>query len=491
MTSTTQVETLQPGHFDPERHYYPRALNASLHPLVASFLRMSTARMVSRYCHLHPSTDRATLEEVLGTAPKHLHWSGSDVFNVSTEAGVKLKYIVETNSCPSGQKSFPPSDDAEEGGYRRLIERTFLPLIRKRLRKHPEDELIVLFDKNAMEASGYAQVIANTTERPVHLVPCLRSDPERFLEVRDRELYVKVADETRRVACAFRYVTQRPWTRLPIDLRTPVLNPIVACLAGGRNKITGSKAYELFNAAFRERGLEIRTPESFLNVRKAEVPLLFQRLGGRAVVKVPYLNAGQGIYTIVDQAELDAFMEKDHPYDAFIVQQLVGNFPWSSSSSHGKVFHIGTVPDKQERVYVFDMRMMVSWQDHEYRPVAMYARRARLPVTSAPPEGSDSWTVLGTNLSKRVTDEQWDTEPSRLLMMDRKDFQQLGLGLDDLIDAYIQAVMANRAIDDLAQQLKKRGGGLKRDLFRSLVDDAELLSEIREDAPAPSKGSTP
>jgi len=36
--------------------------------------------------------------EILTTAPRYLHWSGSDVLNVSNEQGVKLKMIVETNS---------------------------------------------------------------------------------------------------------------------------------------------------------------------------------------------------------------------------------------------------------------------------------------------------------------------------------------------------------------------------------------------------------
>jgi len=95
--------------------------------------------------------------------------------------------------------------------------------------------------------------------------------------------------------------------------------------------------------------------------------------------------------------------------------------------------------------------------------------------------GVQSWGVLGTNLSKKVGDEQWETEPKRLLMMDRKDFDRLGLGIDDLIESFMQAVMANRAIDDLARKLVKRGGGFRSDLFRSLNNDEALLREIRED----------
>ena len=476
------VEIFQPNEFEAERHFYPRAQNAQIHPLVASFFRMAPERLLSRYCHLHPHADRETLRGILTTAPRFLRWSGSDVFNVSTETGVKQKLIVETNSCPSGQKSFPLLDDhKEEGGYWRLIERTFLPLVAKTLKKAPEDGVVaVLYDKNPMESSGYASVLATQTERPVALIPCRRSDPFAHLALRGPHLFAKLDGEEVPIVCGFRYVTQQPWTRLPFNLKTPVLNPVVACLAGGRNKTSAAKAYEMFNGRFRSAGLEILTPESFTNVRKEEVPLLVAQLGGKAVVKVPYLNAGQGIHTIVDDEELARFMAAESPYDEFIVQQLVGNFRWSSTSSRGKAFNIGTVPDKKERIYAFDLRMMVSWQETHFAPVAMYARRAPLPMTAELEADAPSWMVLGTNLSKKVGDEQWETEPSRLLMMDRRDYSKLGLGLDDLIEAFVQAVLATRAIDDLAQRLVKRGGGFRESLFRSLNNDARLLAEVAQ-----------
>jgi hypothetical protein len=43
--------------------------------------------------------------------------------------------------------------------------------------------------------------------------------------------------------------------------------------------------------------------------------------------------------------------------------------------------------------------------------------------------------MLGTNLSVKKDSGEWDTEANRLLLMDRKDFNRLGLGVDDLIDA--------------------------------------------------------
>ena len=59
---------------------------------------------------------------------------------------------------------------------------------------------------------------------------------------------------------ALRYVTQRPWDRIPLDTRTIILNPIVACLAGGRNKSVAAKAYADLNTDLACSGLQIKTP---------------------------------------------------------------------------------------------------------------------------------------------------------------------------------------------------------------------------------------
>ena len=174
-------------------------------------------------------------------------------------------------------------------------------------------------------------------------------------------------------------------------------------------------------------------------------------------------------------------MEQDFPYTEFIVQQLVGNFQWSSVSSKGRYYNIGTVPNKKNEIFAFDMRMMISWQDSHYAPVAMYARRAMVPMTRELPPGSKSWEILGTNLSQQVSNGVWDTDSKRLLMMDRRDFSKLGLGLDDLIEAFFQSLMANRAIDDMAKRLVKRGGSLNREFLMSICNDQDLLDEIRVD----------
>ena len=60
---------------------------------------------------------------------------------------------------------------------------------------------------------------------------------------------------------------------------------------------------------------------------------------------------------------------------------------------------------------------------------------------------------LGTNLSVLTGDLTWSTESERLVMCDARDFQVLGLGLDDLIDAFVQSCLAVTAIDEQAQAI--------------------------------------
>jgi hypothetical protein len=57
-------------------------------------------------------------------------------------------------------------------------------------------------------------------------------------------------------------------------------------LAGGRNKLVASKAYEFYNGELEGTGLHINTPETIHDLSKAEIPLWVNSFGGHAVVKV-------------------------------------------------------------------------------------------------------------------------------------------------------------------------------------------------------------
>jgi hypothetical protein len=470
---------IDPGTFEPESHFYPRALNAQIHPLVRFFLSLGNGRIAERYCHLHPEAEPEAVRRILARKPSYFRWGGADLFHATTDRGVRRIVVIETNSCPSGQKSMPITQEAQEQrGYQVLLQQAFFPILRRR--SLPKGGLAVLYDKNYMEASGYAAAIADLWEEPVHLVPFYDEDPARparFTESGVLEVCTE-GNMWHPIRAAFRYVTQRPWNRIPPLSRTAMFNPVICCLAGGRNKMLAAKAYDLFNAEMKPHGLAIRAPETIWNVAKDEIPLWVQRMGGIAVVKVPYSNAGQGVYTITHRKELDAFMAAEYPYDRFIVQALIGNSGWSSQGAAGRFYHVGTVPDRKEHIYVSDLRCMVGAGPEGFFPVAIYARRARKPLAARIDETTVSWDMLGTNLSIRRPDGGWNSDRSRLLLMDSLDFNRLGLGLDDLIEGYIQTVLAVSAIDRMATALVNQKGRFRKRLFRSLNPDPALMKEL-------------
>lgn len=477
MTEPRASVCVPPGSFEPEKHFYPRVLNAQIHPMVRFFFGLGNERIAARYCHLHPLVEIEAVREALTHVTAHFRWGGSDLFHAADERGGRRMYVIETNSCPSGQKSTPRLDEMQEqGGYRRLLEEAFLPLLRRR--GIPQGVLAVLWDKNPVETSGYAAVLADLTGEDVWFVPCHADEEAPWMRVNERRM-IEIrtpAGEWLEARAVFRYVTQRPWTRIPPLTRTLVFNPVVVCLAGGRNKMLAAKAYDFHNARIADARLRIECPETIWDVSLGEIPLWVERMGGCAVVKNPYSNAGQGVWTITSPSELDALMETEQRYDQFIVQQLIGNVGWSSRSRRGAIYHVGTVPNKKNELFAADLRFMVGCGPAGFFPVAVYARRARECMGMPPPK--DSWAVLGTNLSVVLPDGTWVTESERLVLMDARDFNRLGLGLDDLIDAYVQTILSVTAIDSMAQRLITTKGRFSKKLFGSLNPDDALLAEI-------------
>lgn len=477
----TNNRVIYPDSFEAHKHWYPKALNATIHPMINFFLNLSQDRIITRYCHMHPTVDKKKLSEVLNHQAKYFLWAGADLLNVTSASGKRQMVVIENNSCPSGQKSMPLIDDNDEqGSYRLMVERTFKPSLRN-LRNKIKGGLAVIYDKNPMEVSGYAEVIADVMNEPVHYVSFHNDEKEPMAKFVDGVLYVLSNEEWIPIRAAFRYVTQKPWNRIPVNCKTKILNPTIACLAGGRNKMVAAKAYDIFNAELQPYGLKINIPETIWDVSKNEIPIWVRKMGGHAVIKVPYSNAGQGVYTIVTASELADFMEMEFDYDLFIVQSLIGNSNWSSTTSAGKLYHVGTIPDSKNQTFVADIRMMVSSTAKGIRPLCTYARRAEKPLVDNITSGTDSWSMLGTNLSIMRDDGTWDSDTNRLVLMDRRDFNKLGVGLDDLIEAYIQTVLSMVAIDKMAKTLVNKQGRFRMKLFKSLNDDQSLLNEILVD----------
>lgn len=468
---------IKPNQFEFENHWYEKVLNATIHPIVKHFFNMSQEQILTRYCHLNPKADKLKLRELLNYRCKYFLWSGADLINVTSSAGKRQMTVIENNSCPSGQKSMPHlTDYADETTYHQLINSTFKDGIKGVRLK---GVLAVVYDKNYMEASGYASAIADVINEQVYLISFKDGSDSPNVKFEQDVMFIRFDNEWLKVRACFRYLTQKPWNRLPVSSKTKIINPIISCLAGGRNKLVAAKAYEMFNVEIEEFGLKINFPYTVWEVHKNEISLWVNNMGGRAVVKVPYSNAGQGVYTIVNQKDLDDFMNSsDFGYDKYIVQSLIGNSDWSSEFRNQKLYHVGTLPSKKNNTYVADIRMMIASTTFGMKPICTYARKAKLPLPHSLEELENSWEVLGTNLSYKDEQGLWKSDTSRLLLMDTKDFNTLGIGIDDLINGFIQSVLSMIAIDKMSKNLMSTKGTLKRKLFASLNNDQLLLNEI-------------
>ncbi len=471
------IQIIHPDTFNPEDHWYEKAINATIHPAIKFFFNLSNEQIAERYCHLHPKVKKEYLKDILNYNAKHYVLSGADLLHVTTQEGNRKMAVIENNSCPSGQKSMPLLDEYQEaGGYKRFVDKTILEKYPSKIKK---GNIAVIYDKNYMEASGYAHALADATNKKVVLIEYYNYKDKSHIRL-SKEGYLEYKNEHQwtRLNFVFRYLTQKPWNRLPINTKTTIINPIITCLAGGRNKLMASKAYSLFNAELAENNLKILTPKTIWDVNKEEIPLWIQKFGGKGVIKIPYSNAGQGVFTITSKKELDAFMEDTFHYEKFIVQSLVGNYNWSSVSDEGIFYHVGSMPNKKGLSFVLDFRIMIHSTKNGFRPLSLYSRRAKKALTDYLEEGESSWEILGTNLSIKNKDMSWSSDTSRLLLMERKGFNQLGISVDDLIEGYIQVVLSTIAIDKLADQLKTKKGGLKLKLFKSLNNDQILINEI-------------
>lgn len=445
------VHLVEPGDFEPSEHWYPRVLNSNLHPLVNYFLNLTNEQIVSRYARLNPEVDARQLAQILNYKPTYFRWSGTDMMHVMNSIGKHKLIIIETNSCPSGQKSMPLQNlNMEQGGYQKLIDLTLKPAIEE----HKETgALAALYDKNPMENIGYASTIADSFDEPVYLVKYDKDDKNPSAKFENNKLFVKGEDEEWiPIRAAFRYVTQEPHNRIPVNSKTLLLNPIEACLSGGRNKSVASIAYDKFNADFKKYGLQIEKPETYIDVTWEELPKYYLKLKNCMVIKVPEGNAGQGVYTITSEAEFERTLKELKPIkDAlYVIQQLIySNYIEGVDEERG-FFHVGSIPDKKDRSYAFDIRFMMHHTPDGLRPLAAYSRRARLPLNHPLPEGADSWELYGTNLSVKE-ENGWSYDDARLIPYDIHNFGQLGLGVDELIQGFVLSCMATYAIDQHAQ----------------------------------------
>jgi len=402
--------------------------------------------------------------------------------------------IVENNSCGAGQKSMPSKNDDLYSGYRTVAE-NFLAIARKHTHSSVGG-LAVIYDKNEIEAHGNACMLSEVSKEPVWFVEYSRADPDPPVKWVDNVMQVRDQESIwHPIRAAFKYVTQKPWLRIPLKSRTLIVNSILGCLCGGRNKVMGFRAYADFNTELltSKSGLQIELLETIVNVKLSEIKTILANMGGRGVIKVPYLSGGRGVHTIATDEDMKSFFDsqQSQQYEHYVVQALVEPLAWKSSTSTSagvgertKNYHVGTGPDESNNSYVNDIRMLVCAGEKGFQPITMFSRRARIPIApletySSVPGMSSSWEMLGTNLTSK-SDHFFmkTTEADRLLVFDTENFSNVNLSMDDLVNGYVQSVLSVIAIDKLCRRLIKPDGEFNKEYFAELNPDSTLLEEL-------------
>ena len=128
--------------------------------------------------------------------------------------------------------------------------------------------------------------------------------------------------------------------------------------------------------------------------------------------------------------------------------------------------------------------MMIYWAGNSWKPLCVYSRRAKEPLSQDLDGSVSSWDILGTNLSVKLGENDWKSDTNRLLVMDTRSFNKLGIGLDDLINGYIQSVLSTIAIDNLCKLfMNDEETGEKKlfdfEMFSSLNPDKQFLADIK------------
>ena len=293
---------------------------------------------------------------------------------------------------------------------------------------------------------------------------------------------------------AFKYITKNPWRNIPLITKTFITNSSLCCVSGGMNKNLQTKAHNIFNNEM--NGLKINIPPTKSDVEYDFIPLMVKSFGNVAVVKSPYGNSGTDVHIIRNSKELNQFMLGKHNAPEFggiyIVQALIGDKGRNihSKAKEGAYYHVGTIPDENLNSYAADLRIMIQYDyiNNTWNILNIYSTRAKEPLGKIDNkynlrETISSWDILGMNLTVQNNDNSSKTDVDRLILMDKKDFNTLGIGLDDLIQAYIQAILSTIAIDKMATKFVKESNDgtthFNRNYFYGLCNDIEFIQDIR------------
>ena len=70
------ADSFNAGEFQSEKCFYPKALNATIHPIVKKFFNMKNELIINRYAQLNPTVDAQVLKQMFEYKSKNFKWAG-------------------------------------------------------------------------------------------------------------------------------------------------------------------------------------------------------------------------------------------------------------------------------------------------------------------------------------------------------------------------------------------------------------------------------
>ena len=76
LKSRTFAIPYENGEFNAANCFYPKALNATVNPIVKKFFNMKNEAIIKRYVQLNPGVDAQALRDKLEYTTKYFKWAG-------------------------------------------------------------------------------------------------------------------------------------------------------------------------------------------------------------------------------------------------------------------------------------------------------------------------------------------------------------------------------------------------------------------------------
>jgi hypothetical protein len=445
---------------DSKDYFTAHSQEKSPSKLILDFLSLSVDDICKLYCENVKNIEYEDLIKILKYVPKYLFSSGADLMKV-TDRGEEKYCLIEVNSVATGVFGFPMLN-SEYNPYQRIIEDSFSFLI-KEIPKGT-GVIAILSDQIYKEVLGYCAMLPKILNESVYLIDLKdMKKAAEYYRVGNEYLEIKLNGKWTPIRAAIKYVQDQPWLKMPIISKTFIFNNLLGCLCGGRNKSMANIAYKKLESSL-PKGVNINHPYTESNLTKKQVLKLVEKRG-IGVVKGLYSNSGREVFFLIKDRDIKEFEDTEFEYDNFIYQDLIGHQNWISDY------------EKTERFchfydYVYDIRLVISYTQEGFKPISILSRRAPKPLNPNLDEISDFKEMLLTNLSSCE-------DPNRFILYDQKTVDLLGITLQDLIECYVQAVLATVSVDSLCKDMVKDG---KFDInsFSELNSDKKIVEELEK-----------